>query len=424
MRQLSSLDDARARDAADPLRMLRAEFAFPRRDGHPTAYFCGHSLGLPSHRSRSAVVSQLDAWAELGVDGHFAGAMPWYRADDAPAASLARLIGARPDEVAVANGLTVNLHLLMASFFRPSGTRRKILIEASAFPSDRYAVAAQLAWHGLDPAADLVVAPAGIDGRVTTEALCDAIADHGESLALVLVGGVHYLTGELVDLAAIAAAGHAVGAVVGADLAHAAGNVPLTLHDDGVDFAAWCTYKYLNAGAGAVAGFFVHARHGDDPDLVRLAGWWGNDPDTRFAMHEQVDFVPASGARSWKVSNPPILSVASLVGSLEVFELAGMARLRSRSIELTATLEAQLAEVAGLEQVTPADPARRGAMLTLRVAGPVAGAAVVTELAAAGVVVDFRPPDVLRISPVPLYTSYEDIWRVSGALVRVLGRRG
>ncbi len=418
MSPLSGLDDARSRDEHDPLRSFRDEFVFPRRNGRDVAYLCGHSLGLQSHRSRTAILESLDAWGTRGVEGHFDGERPWYGVDDVPAALAASLVGAQAHEVAIANALTVNLHLLMASFFRPSGRRRKILIEEAAFPSDRYAVAAQLAWHGLDPHADLVVVPADHAGLVPTSRIVEEIERHDDELALVLVGGVHYLTGEAVDIGAIVRAGHAAGALVGIDLAHAAGNRVLTLHDDDVDFAAWCTYKYLNSGPGAVGALFVHDRHGDDTDLVRLAGWWGNDPDTRFAMDEQVDFAPASGARSWRISNPPVVSVASVHGSLEIFAAATMPRLRARSVELTATLEALVAGIDGVEQITPADPERRGAMLTLRLPAP--AAEVVRRLGAAGVIVDTRPPRILRVAPAPLYNSYEDLWRFAETLKTAL----
>lgn len=422
MTVLASLEDAQARDAADPLSALRAHFAFPRRDGVETAYLCGHSLGLQPRGAREAVLESLDAWATRGVEGHFAGEHAWYRGDERPAALLAALVGARAEEVAVANALTVNLHLLMASFFRPRGKRRKILVEAAAFPSDRYAVTAQLAWHGLDPHDDLVVVPADDAGLVSTDAICAVIAAHADELALVLVGGVHYLTGEAIDIRRVVAAGHAAGAIVGIDLAHAAGNVELHLHDDDVDFAAWCTYKYLNAGPGAVGALFVHERHGASTELVRLAGWWGNDPDVRFAMDEQVDFVPAPGARGWKISNPPMVSVAALGGSLEVFAAAGMAALRRRSLALTGALEALLATVGGVDVVTPRDPARRGAMLTLRLHAP--GAQLVAALSARGVIVDHRAPDIVRVAPAPLYNNHADVWRFVRTLETTMAEVG
>jgi kynureninase len=415
---LSSLDDARALDAQDPLRRFRDEFVFPQRNGREVAYLCGHSLGLQSHRSHDAILESLDAWGTRGVEGHFAGDRAWYRADEPPAAMAASLVGALDHEVAIANALTVNLHLLMASFFRPAGRRCKVLIEESAFPSDRYAVATQLAWHGLDPHRDLVVVHADQLGLVPTARIVETIEAHADELALVLVGGVHYLTGEAIDIGAVVRAGHAAGALVGIDLAHAAGNRILALHDDGVDFAAWCTYKYLNSGPGAVGALFVHDRHADDVGLVRLAGWWGNDPGTRFAMDEQVDFVAARGASSWKISNPPVVSLASVRGSLEVFVAATMPRLRERSVALTATLESLVAEIAGVEQITPADPTRRGAMLTLRL--PASAAEVVRRLGAAGIVVDARPPSILRVAPAPLYNTYEDLWRFATELKTAL----
>lgn len=422
MTRLESLEHATALDAADPATAWRDEFVFPRRGGAEVAYLCGHSLGLQPRRARAAVVETLDAWAERAVEGHFDGPFAWYRGDERPAELLAALVGARPEEVAVANALTVNLHLLMASFFRPRGTRRKILIEGAAFPSDRYAVSAQLAWHGLDPVADLVEVAPDARGLVTTEAICAAIAAHAEELALVLIGGVHYLTGEAVDVGRIVRAGHDAGAVVGLDLAHAAGNVALSLHHDDVDFAAWCTYKYLNAGPGAVGALFVHERHGASTELVRLAGWWGNDPDRRFAMDEEVRFVAARGARGWKISNPPMVSVASLRGSLEVFAAVGMPALVARSRELTGALEALLADVPGIELVTPADPARRGAMLTVRVPAP--GAALVAALSGGGVVADHRPPDIVRLAPVPLYCSRADVWRAVQTLEKAMAEVG
>ena len=418
MSELESLEHARARDRGDPLAYLRAEFARPQHHGRDAVYLCGHSLGLQPHRSRVAVLESLDTWAARGVEGHFSGEHAWYHADTYPEAMLADLVGARPDEVAIANGLTVNLHLLMASFYRPSGGRTKILIEAGAFPSDRYAVTSQLDWHSLDAADHLVVVPGDEAGRVSSLAIIDAIRACGEELALVLVGGVHYLTGEALDIAAIVSAGHAVGATVGVDLAHAAGNCQLALHDDNVDFAAWCTYKYLNAGPGAVGALFVHQRHGEDSSMVRLAGWWGNDPGTRFAMDQQVAFVAMRGAAGWKISNPPIVSLASVRGSLEVFALVGMTRLRERSMLLTASLAALLDDVDGVEQITPHEPHRRGAMLTLRLTAP--GETVVARLSAAGVVVDFRPPAIVRVAPAPLYSSYEDLWRFATTLKTTL----
>ncbi len=418
MSVLESLEQARDRDRSDPLSSLRTEFARPQHEGRDVVYLCGHSLGLQPHRSRAAVLDSLDTWATRGVEGHFSGEHAWYQADVYPEAMLADLVGARPNEVAIANGLTVNLHLLMASFFRPTGRRTKILIEAGAFPSDRYAVTSQLEWHSLDASEHLVVVPADETGCVSSRAIIDAIGGCGEELALVLVGGVHYLTGEALDIGAIVAAGHGVGAIVGVDLAHAAGNRVLALHDDNVDFAAWCTYKYMNAGPGAVGALFVHQRHCEDNTLVRLAGWWGNDPNTRFAMDQQVAFVPVPSASGWKISNPPVISIASLRGSLEVFAAVGMARLRERSLSLTATLAALLGDVEGVEQITPSEPDRRGAMLTLRLRVP--GSAVVARLSAAGVVVDYRPPAIVRVAPAPLYNSYEDLWRFATMLKTTL----
>jgi kynureninase len=295
-------------DRADPLRPLRQQFAIPRDDQGARAeltYLCGHSLGLMPRAAREDVGEVLDQWAAMGVEGHFGGKQPWYTFDDTLAPAMAAVVGADASEVALMGTLTADLHHLFASFFRPRGRRTKILIESGAFSSDRYAVAAQLRWHGLDPRDHLIEVAAHERGLFGTDRFVDVLARRGDEIALVWVGAVNYLTGEVLDLHAVTDAAHRAGCVVGADLAHAAGNVELRLHEWDVDFAAWCTYKYLNAGPGSVAGIFVHGRHGADPALVRLAGWWGNDPATRFEM--PADFVAVAGARGWRVSNPPIL---------------------------------------------------------------------------------------------------------------------
>ena len=399
-------------DRVDPLWPLRSRFAIPRDDaGRELVYLCGHSLGLMPRSARDEVTGVLDQWATRGVEGHFEGEHPWYGYDDALVPSLAALVGAETNEVSVMGTLTANLHQLFASFFRPHGTRTKILVEANAFPSDRYAVMAQLRWHGLDPRQHLIeVAPDHV-GRFGAERFVDALATHGDEIALVWLGGVNYLTGEVLDLAVIVTAAHRAGCVVGFDLAHAAGNVELRLHDWDVDFAAWCSYKYLNAGPGAVGALFVHARHVGDPGLVRLAGWWGNDPATRFEM--RAEFVPVAGARGWRMSNPPILSLAPLRSSLELFAEARPDRLRAKSTRLSGLLIDALSARRGIEVLTPREPARRGSQVSIRVGD---AAAVQRALRTRGVLVDVRPPDVVRVAAVPLYNCARDVWAVADAI--------
>jgi kynureninase len=414
----SSLAEARERDAADPLRHFRARFAVPvRPDGQggdeQVVYLCGNSLGLMPLEAERRVREVLDAWGGLAVDGHFAGRTPWYRYDEPIEALQAPLVGAAHDEVALGNSLTVDLHLLLASFYRPSGRRTRIVIEGNAFPSDRYAVAAQAAWHGLEPATTVVEVDPDPDGRLPPERFEEVLDRIGDEVALVLLGGVNYLSGELLDLPRIVGAARSAGAVVGLDLAHAIGNVPLRLHDWDVDFAAWCTYKYLNSGPGAVAGWFVHRRHGSDPLVPRLAGWWGNDPDRRFAMTVERRFVPRPGAAGWKVSNPPILALAPVGASLELFAEAGLDALRAKSTALTGDLLALLDDLPGIRVLTPSDAAARGCQVSIRVPD---AARVHDALHAAGVVGDLRDPDVVRLSPAPLYNGWEDVWRAVVAL--------
>jgi kynureninase len=403
---------AEALDAADPLAHLRAQFLIPRHDGQPQAYFCGNSLGLQPVGVRAALLQELDDWAELGVEAHFRGKQPWIPYHESVRDQLAAVVGAQPLEVVAMNSLTANLHLLMVSFYRPTRERPAILIEAGAFPSDRHAVASQLRFHGFDPGTDLIeLAPDEDAGTVSMAALERTLAEHGRRIALVLWPGVQYRTGQAFDLGEITRLAQAQGCTVGFDLAHAAGNLPLRLHDSGADFAAWCSYKYLNAGPGAVAGAFVHARHAH-AELPRFAGWWGHDPATRFRMGPE--FVPSAGADGWQLSNPPILALAPLRVSLELFAQAGMAALREKSERLTGYLEslihAHCAEV--LTVVTPAEPARRGCQLSLRVAGGrERGRALFEHLAAQGIIGDWREPDVIRVSPVPLYSTYADVSR-------------
>lgn len=402
-------EEARHLDETDPLPTLRDDFCIPPAPGgryDDAAYFAGNSLGLQPRAAAARLLEELQDWARLGVEGHVQGRRPWVDYHELLREPAARLVGALPHETVVMNSLTVNLHLMMASFYRPSGDRTQIVIEDSAFPSDSYAVQSQAVHHGLDPAETVV--------RLDPDEVTGYLEREGHRVALVMLGGVNYLTGQLMDMAAITKAGHAVGAVVGWDLAHAAGNVPLRLHDWDVDFAAWCSYKYLNGGPGAVAGCFVHERHVRNPSVPRLAGWWGTDPATRFEM--SADFRPVPSADSWQLSNPPILALAPVLASLELFDRVGMTALRAKSERLTGYLSARLAAIPDLEVITPA---ARGCQLSIRV--PDAGGLVGSLAETAGVIADAREPDVVRLAPVPLYSTFHDCHRAAEAL-RVSGR--
>lgn len=403
---------AAALDAADPLRDFRAEFHLPLHAGQPQAYFVGNSLGLQPKGARAMVDEVMTAWARDAVEGHFRGEAAWMPYHRLVRDGLARLVGALPSEVVAMNTLTVNLHLLLVSFYRPTRERPAILLEAGSFPSDRYALESQIRFHGYDPATDLIeVPPDEPNGTVSMAAIERAIGEHAGRLALVLWPGVQYRTGQAFDIPAITRLAHAAGAIAGFDLAHAVGNVPLALHDANADFAVWCHYKYVNAGPGAVAGAFVHARHGTT-DRPRFAGWWGNREDVRFRMEPK--FQPTPGAEGWQLSNPPILSLAPLRASLALFDRAGMSALRRKSEQLTGYLEAlidtALSDV--LEVVTPRAPDQRGCQLSLRVrSGRARGRALFDYLAGHGVLGDWREPDVIRIAPVPLYNRYADVLR-------------
>lgn len=405
---------AQALDAADPVADFRDAFHIPPGpDGKPGRYFCGNSLGLEPKGVQKRLEQELSDWARLAVRGHLEAAHPWYNIHREFQGPLSRVVGAGENEVVLMNSLTVNLHLLMVSFYRPTRERFKILMEAPAFPSDTYAMHTQARHHGFDPAEAVVtVGPREGDHTVREEDLEAAIDRHRGELAVVLVGGVNFLSGQCFDMERLARAARAAGAVVGFDLAHAAGNVPLRLHDWNVDFAAWCSYKYLNGGPGAMAGAFVHERHVTDRSLPRFGGWWGNDPDTRFRLHLEPEFVPVPRADAWQISNPSVFSLAPLAVSLDLFERAGMEALREKSVRLTGYLEYLLEAKAGagITVTTPKDPARRGCQLSLMLA---AGAETVEErLREQGLVADFRRPNVLRVAPTPLYNTYADVWHL------------
>ncbi len=410
-------DWARQQDAADPLRDLRAEFHIPRHGDAEMAYFCGNSLGLQPKGARAYVDEVMDKWARDAVEGHFLEPAPWMPYHALVRDALAGVVGAQPAEVVAMNSLTANLHLMMVSFYRPTGERSAILMEAGAFPSDRHAMASQLEARGLSAEDCLIeVEPDLADGTFSMAAIERAIGEHGHRLALILWPGVQYRTGQAFDLKEIARLGHAAGAMVGFDLAHAVGNLPLQLHDSGADFAVWCHYKYMNSGPGAVGGCFVHERHAHT-DRPRFAGWWGHDQASRFRM--APEFVPTPGADGWQLSNPPILGLAPLRASLDLFARAGMPALRAKSERLTGDLEqlihAHLADT--LQIVTPADPGHRGCQLSLRVAGGrERGRALFEHLSTRGVLGDWREPDVIRISPAPLYNNHADILRFARAV--------
>ncbi len=412
---------ARRLDETDPLRRFRDEFHLPRRaDGEPRIYFCGHSLGLQPRQARAFIEQDLDAWANLGIDAYFQGGAPWYTYQERLREATARLVGAEPGEVVSMNGLTVNLHLMMATFYRPRHGRSLIVMDEPTFPSDLYAVKSQIQHHGLDPDKTLLTVRARPGENGVREADLDALlAERGKDVALVLWSGVNFLTGQRFDPARITAAAHQHGCVAGFDLAHAVGNVPLELHASQADFAVWCSYKYLNAGPGAVAGCFVHERHGRAIDLPRLAGWWGNDPATRFQMQLQPEFVPHRGADGWQVSNPPVLGLAPLRASLALFDAAGMPALRAKSEKLTAYLLYLLDRIKPkpFEVLTPLAAWQRGCQISLTIDEH--PRALLTALEAAGVVPDFREPNVIRVTPMPLYNTYHEVWRFADILGRV-----
>jgi kynureninase len=410
-------EEALRLDREDPLSSMRERFDLPRGDdGRPLVYFCGHSLGAMPKTARTLVEEEMDDWGSLAVEGHVRARRPWLPYHEQFREMGARLVGARPGEVVMMNSLTVNLHLMLASFYRPTAERHAILIEEAAFPSDRYAVASQVARHGYDPDDALVVArPRPGEAILHVEDLERLFERDGRRVAVALLPGVQYLTGQAFDLARLAEAARRQGCIVGVDLAHAAGNLPLRLHEWNVDFAVWCSYKYLNAGPGAVGGCFVHERHGGDRTLPRLAGWWGNEPATRFRM--PVRFTPRPGADGWQVSNPPILATAPLLASLRLFEEAGLEALRARSVRMTSYLLSLLDRLPSgrFEVITPRRPDERGCQISLRIRSGVSP--LLRALRDRGVLCDEREPDVLRVAPVPLYNSFHEIWRFA----RILG---
>ncbi len=411
----NTLEFAQEMDQKDPLRSFRDRFYFPTFHKNEVVYFTGNSLGLQPKTVQSYIQEELDAWAKYGVEGHFLAKKPWFAYHENLTEKAANVVGALPEEVVVTHSLTTNLHLLMVSFYRPEGKRKKILCEAKAFPSDQYALESQMKFHGLDPATDLIeIAPREGEELIREEDIFDAIEKFGDEIAMIMIGGVNYYTGQLFDMEAITKAGHKVGATVGFDLAHAAGNINLKLHDWGVDFAAWCGYKYLNSSPGGVSGMFVHERHANSPELPRFAGWWGYDKDTRFQM--EPGFKPMYGAEGWQLSNAPVLGMAAHLASLDIFAEAGMDRIGEKRDVLTGYLEFVIDTISEankdrctFEIVTPRDKSKRGAQLSILAHGQ--GKALFDALSDQGVVADWREPNVIRIAPAPLYNSFEDCYR-------------
>lgn len=406
----TDLDFALRSDAEDALAPFKNEFHFPQKNGKDVIYFCGNSLGLQPRNVEAAIQAELDTWKQEAIGGYFGGKNPWLFYQDYSKPTLAKIVGCQEKEVTVMNTLTVNLHLLMLSFYRPANGRYKIMMEAGAFPSDQYAVETLVKHFGLDPA-DAIIEIAPRDGEkiLHTADILSSIEQHSSELALILFSGMNYYTGQLFDMQAITNAAHKAGATAGFDLAHVAGNVPVKLHDWNVDFAVWCSYKYLNAGPGAAGGVYVHERFASDSNTPRLGGWWGNDEKTRFKMEK--GFVPKTDASGWNISTAQVFNMVSLNASLELFDKAGIANLRAKSVQLTAYLEYLLQQLPNLrfEVITPADAGSRGAQLSLFFKER--GKEIHDKMIENGIIVDYREPGVIRVAPAPMYCSFEDVFR-------------
>lgn len=416
----NTLEFAKQQDAADPLKSYREKFYFPMMHGRETIYFTGNSLGLQPKATQDYVLNELEDWATFGVEGHFHARKPWLSYHEQFAEPLAKIVGAKPEEVVVMNQLTVNLHLLLVSFYKPTKTRYKILCEAKAFPSDQYALESQVKFHGLKPE-DAIIEVAPREGEICIrhEDILAAIEKNKDSIATIMIGGVNYYNGQVLDMKGITEAGHKIGALVGFDLAHAAGNLKLELHNWNVDFACWCSYKYLNSGPGGVAGVFINERHLNKPEIIRFAGWWGHDKTSRFKMEK--GFVPMPTAEAWQMSNAPVLSMAAHKASVDIFTEVGMDALVSKAEKLTGYLEFIVDEInktqvssiknqdGFLEIITPRDKKQRGCQLSIVAHGR--GKELFNKLTEAGVISDWREPNVIRCAPVPLYNSFEDVFR-------------
>ncbi|WP_100628634.1 kynureninase [Algoriphagus formosus] len=414
---------AQEMDQNDPLRKFREHFFFPKVNGQEALYFCGNSLGLQPKSVKDYLNKELNNWAEMAVDGHFHGEDAWYHIRKKSKPALAEILGAQEHEVVAMNNLTVNLHLLMVTFYQPTKERYKILIEAGAFPSDQYMLESQVKWHGLDPETTIIeIKPREGEHTLRTEDIVAEIKRHGKELALVNMAGLQYYSGQLFDMKAITKAAHEVGALAGFDLAHAAGNAPLSLHDWEVDFATWCSYKYLNSGPGNVSGIYIHEKYAERPDLPRFAGWWGHDEAQRFLMEK--GFIPMFGADGWQLANSNVLALAAHQASLDIFHEAGIKNLRKKSELLTGYLEFLIREISGesgiLEIITPENPSERGCQLSLLIHQ--GGKAVFDEWYQHGVVGDWRNPNVIRLAPTPLYNSFMDVFRFAKILEQSLNK--
>jgi kynureninase len=419
----NTIEFAKESDEKDPLKHFRKKFFIPQHNGADTVYFTGNSLGLQPKTVSKYVQQELDDWAKLGVEGHFQAKNPWMPYHEIFPNQLSKIVGCLQSEVVVMNQLTVNLHLLMVTFYRPGKKRYKIICEAKAFPSDQYAFESQVKYHGLDPEDAIVeVSPSDGEYALRTEDILSAIQKHGDSVVLVLFGGVNYYTGQLFDMKAITDAAHRVGAYAGFDLAHAAGNVELRLHDWNVDFACWCSYKYLNSGPGGVAGVYIHEQHARNKALPRFAGWWGYTKETRFKMEKGFDPIPT--AEGWQLSNAPVLSMAAHKASLDIFEEAGIDQLHIKRKKLSAYLHYILNDINRrqpekvIEVITPSNENERGCQVSMLMLKQ--GKKVFNELNKQGVIADWREPNVIRVAPVPLYNSLEDIWRFGNIIETIL----
>jgi len=419
----TSLSYAKEQDQNDVIGSFRERFHIPKTNkGSDTIYLCGNSLGLMPKSTSDYVNQELEDWKNLGVEGHFHAKNPWMPYHEFLTENMATIVGAKSSEVVVMNSLTANLHLLMVSFYRPTKSRYKILFDYSPFPSDRYAIESQIKYHGFDPKVGMIeLKPKEGSEIVSLDDIYQLLTDHGDEIALILIGGVNYYTGQAYDIKSITAMGHAKGCIVGFDLAHAAGNLVLKLHEDGPDFAAWCTYKYLNAGPGSLSGCFIHERH-HHSDLPRFAGWWGNDKSTRFLMGDEFNPIPT--AEGWQLSNPPVLSMAAIKASLDIFAEAGMQRLRYKSEQLTAYLAFMITQNdnSALQIITPSDSSQRGCQLSLQMKNP--DKRLYEYISQNGIIADWREPDVIRVAPVPLYNTFEDVWHFTKILFEGLQHLG
>lgn len=415
-----SLDFARKKDRNDPLSHFRDRFYIPLKDARQVTYFCGNSLGLQPKNAENYLTQELEKWQQMGVEGHFGGENPWVYYHHHGKEELSDIVGAKPSEVVAMNNLTTNLHLMLASFYRPAGKKTKIIIESGAFPSDHYAVSSFMKILGRDPEKELVLLEMPEDGYISTEVIKEKIFETGDELALVMLPGIQYYTGQYFDMKEIAAAAHQVDAFAGFDLAHAVGNVDMNLHEDQVDFAVWCSYKYLNSGPGNVAGTFVHEKHSLDPTIRRLTGWWGHNEKTRFQMDNNFDPMP--GVDGWMLSNVNILATSIHLASLQLFKEAGMSNLRKKSIDLTGYLEFLIKSDLNhlIRILTPENPDERGCQLSLYFHQH--GRKVFEQLSESGYIMDWREPNVIRVAPTPLYNTYSEVYQFIEDLKEIVNR--